>query len=159
MAYIEDNHVLRELHWQATHGNESAATTAKHALQLIDVITAEKNDLRDELAAKSEKLEELQIQLNQLTSMRQKIQVSIASRFLNPATKGFYGTIHGGSTDEEKVIYIEKKDGNNDLGINHDCIYYLRGKHGHDDNIYSFWDYGITWAWTLEDLPGAELSE
>ena len=76
-----------------------------------------------------------------------------------------YGYMYGSPTivvygpngrieEPDKVIQIEKQDIT--LGKDKDCLIFIWGWPGPDANIYKFKDYGITWAFTEEELKCLE---
>lgn len=51
---------------------------------------------------------------------------------------------------KDRVIQIEKKK--IELGRNKDCFIFVWGGPGPDFNIYRFPDYGITWAFSEDEI-------
>lgn len=71
----------------------------------------------------------------------------IRKNFYSSLTR-FYGTMYGNKWDE--IIEINKKEIK--FCKNEDAFYYVWGWPGPDVNIYYFKDYGITWAFNMEDF-------
>ena len=76
----------------------------------------------------------------------------IRFKFYSKSTK-FYGTMYGGPYglhEWDKILKIDKKDIK--FCKDEDAFYYVWGWPGPDINIYSFEDYGKTWAFRKRDF-------
>ena len=76
----------------------------------------------------------------------------IRYKFYLPDTK-FYGTMYGNKyigNELDKIIKIDKKEIS--FAKNIDAFYYVWGWPGPDANLYYFKDYGITWAFDMNDF-------
>ena len=80
----------------------------------------------------------------------------IRYKFYSPSTK-FYGTMYGGpygKSEFDRILEIDKKD--IEFCKNENAFYYVWGWPGPDANFYQFKDYGITWAFDVNDFIGKE---
>ena len=61
-----------------------------------------------------------------------------------------YVNVAGGGKRPDKIIEIDKSS--LILGKNKDCFVYVWGWPGPDSNIYRFSDYGVTWAYSKDEI-------
>ena len=80
----------------------------------------------------------------------------IRYKFYSPSSK-FYGTMYGGPYGKSKFDTIEEINKKYiKFCKNEDAFYFVWGWPGPDINFYYFKDYGITWAFDVNDFIGKE---
>jgi len=78
----------------------------------------------------------------------------ILDRFNHEGTKYIVGTMYGGKYPQDKLTIISKDQ--LQLSKNCDSLLYVWAYPGPDYNEYRFEDYGLTWAFTPEDVYNSE---
>lgn len=70
----------------------------------------------------------------------------------NGDINGIYGYMYGNPKCDKRVLFIKKND--LELSRYNDAFLYIWGFPEPDANIYLFKDYGITWAFNIDDIKG-----
>jgi len=70
--------------------------------------------------------------------------------FINDNVNHIWGTMYGSSSPTECITKISKQS--LELTRNADAFIYIWGYPGPDYNLYKFTDYGVTWAFTRQEL-------
>jgi len=70
-----------------------------------------------------------------------------------------WGEMYGRPCTDPDAIIIDIKKESLNRTINDDSVIYIWGWPGPDGNIYKYSDYGITWAFTPEELSPARKYE
>lgn len=71
---------------------------------------------------------------------------SILKKYNDPGVRYIYGSFYGRPWDD--FTYIEKEK----LKLSYNAFVFIWGGPGPDYNVYKFSDYGITWAFTKEEI-------
>ena len=92
----------------------------------------------------------------------------IFEKYESESVKSIFGYMYGmpfidifknGQLLHEKDRIIEIRKEHLELGANGTSFVYVWGMPGPDYNIYKFSDYGITWAFTPDEIKPAEKTE